>query len=59
MAYLHEGLNDDERKVVEQLFMIGAVQVVVASRSLAWGMTMAAHLTIVMDTQYYDGKAHS
>lgn len=59
VAYLHEGLNDDERKVVEQLFMIGAVQVVVASRSLAWGMTMAAHLTIVMDTQYYDGKAHS
>ncbi|XP_067656314.1 U5 small nuclear ribonucleoprotein 200 kDa helicase-like isoform X1 [Haliotis asinina] len=59
VAYLHEGLNEIERKVVEQLFNSGAIQVVVASRSLAWGMNMAAHLTVVMDTQYYDGKTHS
>ncbi|WAR22369.1 U520-like protein [Mya arenaria] len=59
VAYLHEGLNELERKVVEQLFSTGAVQVLVASRSLAWGMNVAAHLVIVMDTQYYDGKTHS
>ncbi|CAI9738835.1 small nuclear ribonucleoprotein 200 kDa helicase-like [Octopus vulgaris] len=59
VAYLHEGLNDTERKVIEQLFMSGAIQLVVASRNLAWGMTMTSHLVIVMDTQYYDGKAHS
>ncbi|KAH3788153.1 U5 small nuclear ribonucleoprotein 200 kDa helicase-like [Dreissena polymorpha] len=59
VAYLHEGLTDMERKVVEQLFATGAVQVLVASRSLAWGMNVTAHLVIVMDTQYYDGKTHS
>ncbi|CAF92185.1 unnamed protein product, partial [Tetraodon nigroviridis] len=37
----------------------GAVQVVVASRSLCWGISISAHLVIVMDTQYYNGKIHS
>lgn len=59
VAYLHEGLNDLERKIVEQLFSTGAVQVLVASRSLSWGMNVSAHLVVIMDTQYYDGKTHS
>ena len=59
VAYLHEGLNELERKVVEQLFSTGAVQVLVSSRNLAWGMNVSAHLVVVMDTQYYDGKTHS
>lgn len=59
VAYLHEGLNELERKVVEQLFSTGAVQVLVASRNLSWGMNVSAHLVIIMDTQYYDGKTHS
>lgn len=37
----------------------GAIQVVVASRSLCWGMNVAAHLVIIMDTQYYNGKIHA
>uniref|UniRef100_A0A673C395 U5 small nuclear ribonucleoprotein 200 kDa helicase n=1 Tax=Sphaeramia orbicularis TaxID=375764 RepID=A0A673C395_9TELE len=34
VGYLHEGLSATERKIVEQLFNSGAVQVVVSSRSL-------------------------
>lgn len=37
----------------------GAVQVVVSSRSLCWGTNISAHLVIVMDTQYYNGKIHA
>lgn len=37
----------------------GAIQVVVASRSLCWGLSVAAHLVIIMDTQYYNGKIHA
>ncbi|XP_076460821.1 U5 small nuclear ribonucleoprotein 200 kDa helicase-like [Babylonia areolata] len=59
VGYLHEGLSESERTIVEQLFNSGAVQVIVATRGLAWGMAAAAHLVIVMDTQYYDGKTHS
>ncbi|XP_043940140.1 U5 small nuclear ribonucleoprotein 200 kDa helicase isoform X2 [Protopterus annectens] len=59
VGYLHEGLNLTERNIVEQLFSSGAVQVVVASRSLCWGMSICAHLVIIMDTQYYNGKIHA
>ncbi|XP_034330899.2 U5 small nuclear ribonucleoprotein 200 kDa helicase [Magallana gigas] len=59
VGYLHEGLSDIERKAVEHLFSSGAVQVLVASRSLSWGMSVSAYLVVVMDTQYYDGKTHS
>lgn len=59
VGYLHEGLADIEKKAVEHLFSSGAIQVIVASRNLSWGMNVAAHLVVVMDTQYYDGKTHS
>lgn len=59
VGYLHEGLSETENKIVEQLFASGAVQVVVVARGLAWGINVSAHLVIVMDTQYYDGKMHS
>ena len=58
IAYLHEGLSEKERQIVEQLFMLEAIQVIVVSRSLCWGITAKAHLVIVMDTQYYDGRGH-
>ena len=34
------------------------LQVVVATAPLCWGMTMAAHLVVIMGTQYFDG-AHT
>ena len=58
IAYLHEGLSDKERQIVEQLFMLGAIQVMVVSRSLCWAIVAKAHLVVVMDTQYYDGRGH-
>ena len=59
VAYLHEGLTDLERRLVEQLFESGALQVVVVSRNLAWGLNLSAYLVVVMDTQYYNGKNHA
>lgn len=59
MAYLHEGLSDLDRKLVEQLFNTGAVQVVVVSRNLAWALSLSAHLVVVMDSQFYNGKVHA
>jgi pre-mRNA-splicing helicase BRR2 len=44
---------------VEQLFNSGAVQVVVVSRNLSEGLNLAAHLVVIVDTQYYNGKLHA
>ena len=58
IAYLHEGLSAKERSIVEQLFKGGAIQVMVVSHSLCWEITTKAHLVVIMDTQYYDGRGH-
>lgn len=59
VAYLHEGLTDIEHRLMEQLFQIGAVQVIVVSRNLTWALNLSAHLVVVMDSQYYNGKIHA
>lgn len=59
IAYLHEGLNSTDSKLVEQLFDSGAIQVVVVSWNMCWGLSIAAHLVVIVDTQYYNGKIHA
>mmetsp|Transcript_35927 Transcript_35927/g.58074 ORF Transcript_35927/g.58074 Transcript_35927/m.58074 type:complete len:2158 (+) Transcript_35927:72-6545(+) len=58
VAYYHEGLSPGDRKIVQTLFNSGAIQVLVATNTTCWGMTMAAHLVVIMGTQQYDGRAH-
>merc|ERR1719323_2132707 len=56
---MHEGLQAGDRRLVESLFDSGAIQVVVAARALAWSLTIQAHMVVIMDTQYYNGKLHA
>jgi len=56
VGFLHEGFSNTERAVIERLFEAGAIQVIVATEQLSWGMTMLAHLVIVMDTKKFDGR---
>jgi len=56
VGFLHEGFSTTERAVIERLFEAGAIQVIVATEQLSWGMTMLAHLVIVMDTKKFDGR---
>lgn len=60
VAYLHEGLKQVDRKIVEQLFISQAIQVLVVSKTLAWSINhLSSHLVIIMDTQVFNGKLHS
>ena len=59
VAYLHEGLTPHDRSEVVKLFKAGAIQVVVVSRQLCWSLSISAHLVIIMDTEYYNGKIHA
>ncbi|KAJ7961552.1 DExH-box ATP-dependent RNA helicase [Quillaja saponaria] len=59
VGYLHEGLSSFDREVVTQLFEAGWIQVCVLSSSMCWGVTLSAHLVVVMGTQYYDGRENA
>jgi pre-mRNA-splicing helicase BRR2 len=56
VGFLHEGFSQTERAVIERLFEAGAIQVIVTTEQLSWGMTMSAHLVIIMDTKKFDGR---
>ncbi|XP_002518663.3 DExH-box ATP-dependent RNA helicase DExH12 [Ricinus communis] len=59
VGYLHEGLSSLDQEVVSQLFEAGWIQVCVMSSSMCWGVPLAAHLVVVMGTQYYDGRENA
>ncbi|KAF2598132.1 hypothetical protein F2Q68_00012454 [Brassica cretica] len=46
----HAGLTDQDRSVVEELFVL------VSTSTLAWGVNLPAHLVIIKGTEYFDGK---
>ena len=56
IALHHAGLDAHDKRVVEELFLDGKIQVLVATSTLAWGVNLPCHLVIVKDTVYYDGK---
>jgi len=58
LLFLHEGLSAEEQRAVCDLHASGAVQLVVVTHSMCWGLTLRAQLVVLMDTQHYDGSEH-
>uniref|UniRef100_A0A2Z5TZE8 U5 small nuclear ribonucleoprotein 200 kDa helicase n=1 Tax=Reticulitermes speratus TaxID=60591 RepID=A0A2Z5TZE8_9NEOP len=54
----HAGLQERDRKTVEELFVHQKIQILVATATLAWGVNFPAHLVVIKGTEYYDGKTH-
>lgn len=52
----HAGLQEKDRRLVEQLFVNQKIQVLIATSTLAWGVNFPAHLVVVKGTEYYDAK---
>ncbi|XP_075232651.1 activating signal cointegrator 1 complex subunit 3-like [Lycorma delicatula] len=52
----HAGLQERDRRTVEELFVNQKIQVLIATAILAWGVNFPAHLVVVKGTEYYDGK---
>ncbi|KRZ08826.1 U5 small nuclear ribonucleoprotein helicase [Trichinella pseudospiralis] len=59
VGYLHEGISENDRRTVERLFDVCAIQVLVASRSMCYILRTHAHGVVIMDTQYYSGRNHT
>jgi len=51
VAFLHEGMLPAEREAVEALFESGAVQVMVCTAVMVWGLTLTARAVIIAGTQ--------
>ena len=58
IGYYHEALSTNDKRIVSHLYSIGAIQVMVSSRDVCWEIDCAAHLVIVMGTQFFEGREH-
>ncbi|KAI8066325.1 Sec63 Brl domain-containing protein [Gongronella butleri] len=52
----HAGLTEDDRKLVEQLYLDLKIQILIATSTLAWGVNLPAHLVVIKGTEYYNYK---
>jgi activating signal cointegrator complex subunit 3 len=52
----HAGLVASDRNTVEDLFVNGSIQVLVATSTLAWGVNFPAKLVIIKGTEFFDPK---
>ena len=58
IGYFHEALNGFDKKAVQHLFKVGAIQVLIVSRDACWEIDASAHLVVVMNTQFFEGREH-
>ncbi|KAI4153866.1 MAG: hypothetical protein LQ340_002049 [Diploschistes diacapsis] len=58
IGYYHEALSNSDKRIVSHLYSIGAIQVMVASRDVCWELDVTAHLVIIMNTQFFEGREH-
>ncbi|KAJ3077291.1 activating signal cointegrator 1 complex subunit [Podochytrium sp. JEL0797] len=52
----HAGLVDTDRRLSEELFVNGKIQILIATSTLAWGVNYPAHLVVIKGTEFYDAK---
>ncbi|CAH0048053.1 unnamed protein product [Clonostachys solani] len=55
----HAGMSRVDRTDVEDLFARGAIQVLVCTATLAWGVNLPAHTVIIKGTQVYSPEKGS
>ena len=58
VGFLHDGMTKEDKDRVEGLYRDGLIGVLVVPRTYCWSVRSPAHLVIVVDTVYYEGKEH-
>lgn len=58
IGYYHEALSKSDKDIVKLLYESRIIQILFASRDVAYSLGLTAHMIIVMGTQYYEGKEH-
>ena len=56
IGFMHEGMLASDQDEVIRLYEKGIVRVVVIPFDLCWKLNIAAHVVVVMGTEYYDGR---
>jgi activating signal cointegrator complex subunit 3 len=53
----HAGLSQNDKKVVEYLFVENKIQIMIATSTLAWGVNFPARMVIIKGTEFFDPES--
>lgn len=56
IGFIYEGMNEDEKNLVIQLYEADAIQILICTHQLCWELEVGASMVVVVDTQRYEGK---
>lgn len=56
VGYIYQGMDCRMKKVVEELYATRQITILLATVASCWSIDLRSYLTIIMDTQQYDGK---
>eukprot|EP01038_Epipyxis_sp_PR26KG_P008839 gene8839-11930_t len=56
VAFVHSGLSDSDREIIESAFTHNHIQILVVAQNMCWSLKVQCHLIIIMDTVYYEGR---
>lgn len=58
VGFLHSGLPQSDKERVEALYRDNIISVLICSFDLCWSISSSAHLVVIMDTVYFEGREH-
>ncbi|KTW29425.1 hypothetical protein T552_01377 [Pneumocystis carinii B80] len=58
IGYYHEALSKSDKDIVKSLYKSRIIQILFASRDVAYSLGVTAHMVIIMGTQYFEGREH-
>lgn len=58
VGFLYAGMASRDHAVIEGLFSEGALGVLVVPHNICWTVRAVAHMVVIMDTVFYEGKEH-
>jgi len=56
VGFIYQGMDPRMRQVVEELYSTNQISILVATVASCWSIGLRSYLTVVMDTQYHDGR---
>lgn len=59
VGFIHSGLVRSDRELVKTLFKEDVIRVLVVPHELCWSLATPAHLVVIMETTYYEGREHT
>lgn len=58
VGFLHSGMIKYDLNAIESLLKEGVIQVLVVPHNMCWSLKTSAHMVVIMDTSFYEGKEH-